>query len=80
MKVQKNYLNHDNSLLRNFTSEEDAKSTLDLTSFFSPYGPFKRNYSYFRPSGILQMYASFTENYDVDYILNKLLYSSACLV
>ncbi|QLB53035.1 hypothetical protein FFV08_10810 [Streptococcus sanguinis] len=73
MEVQKNYLNQGNSLFRYFTNEEDAKSTLDLTTFFSPYGPFKRNYSYFGPGGILQMYASFTENYDVDYILNKLL-------
>ncbi len=33
MLIQTNYLNNSSTLLRYFTSEEDAKSTLDLESF-----------------------------------------------
>lgn len=72
MAINVRYLNNETSLYKYFTSEEDAKSTMDLLQFFSPYGPFKRNYSYFGPGGILQMYASFTENYNVDFVLNRL--------
>lgn len=70
-------LNRENGLFRCYTNTNDAEATMDLVRFYSPYGIFKRNYSYFGPGGILQMYASFTENYDVDYILNKLFGTSS---
>ena len=70
-------INKKNGLFRYYTNVYDAEATMDLVRFYSPYGTFKRNYSYFGPGGILQMYASFTENYDVDYIFNKLLGTSS---
>lgn len=70
--INVNFLNNSSSLYRYLTNKEDAEASMDLLQFFSPFGPFKRNYSYFGPGGILQMYASFTENYDVDYVLNRL--------
>lgn len=70
-------LNRENGLFRCYKNTNDAEATMDLVRFYSPYGIFKRNYSCFGPGGILQMYASFTENYDVDYILNKLFGTSS---
>lgn len=77
MMLDISMINRENGLFRYYTNVHDAGATMDLVSFYSPYGTFKRNYSYFGPGGILQMYASFTENYDVDYVLNKLLGTSS---
>ena len=63
MMLDISMINKKNGLFRYYTNVYDAEATMDLVRFYSPYGTFKRNYSYFGPGGILQMYASFTENY-----------------
>lgn len=53
MMLDISMINWENGLFRYYTNVHEAGATIDLVSFYFPYGTFKRKYSYFGSGGIL---------------------------